>query len=338
MSQVRDVSVTVNRIPQVATQSSFGLPLILATNAVVAYAKYNDIDEVVVNFADTTDAYKMAKAMFDQGLSQLAILGIDYETGVDPVTDLTDALETLEATNDEWYFVLCTEQGDSDIAEIADNYIATKKKLYFADTTTLGLSATLTKDRTVILYKDDVTDFPASAWVGVGAQNLPGTQTWKFMTLIDIDEDAVITESQITTLHTDGGNTYIEALGKKYTSNGQTVNNEFIDVIRTADYLESNITTEVFNLLVDSKKVPFTQDGINQIANEVTKVLKQATTDGIIATDTSDNGEFEVTIPNINDISDTDKTNRVLNGISANVVLSGAIHSTSITINLVLSI
>lgn len=338
MSKVRDVSVTINRTAQTTTQSNFGLPLILATNAVVAYAKYTTLAEVEVNFADTTNAYKMASAIFDQGLGEIAILGIDYTSGTDPVTDLTDALETLEATNDEWYFVLCEEQGDDEITEIANNYIASKKKIYVADTTTIGLAATLTNERSIILYKDDITDFPASAWVGVGAKETPGTQTWKFMTLSGISEDTTITEAQITQLHTDGGNAYVNALNKDYTSNGQCVDNEFIDIVRTADYLESNITTNVFNLLVDSKKVPFTQDGINQIANEITKVLQESVTLGIISTDISGNGEYTLTVPNINDISDTDKANRVLNGISANVVLSGAVHSTNITINLVFSI
>jgi len=335
---VRDVNVTVNRFTQAITQAGFGLPLILSTTGgVKAYAEYTDIADVALDYISTTNAYKMAAALFAQGLAKIAIVGIAFTQGVDPASDLTDALNLLRQTNDDWYFLLCEEQGDAEITELATNFINSVQKIYFADTETIGLAATLTSDRAVIMYKGDISDWPSAAWVGLGAKYDPGTITWKFKTLNGVAK-VDLTETQISTLHTDGGNTYISALGINYTSEGQVSNNEFIDIIRSADFLDARITESVFGLLVRTKKVPYTQEGINQVAAAMNSVLLSAVNLGIIATNPAGKGEYTLTIPDINSISDNDKANRILTGISADVVLAGAIHSVNLTVNLVLSL
>lgn len=336
---VRDITVNVNRFTSAVSQAGFNLPLILSTtHTAQAYAEFTSIADVAVVYPNTTEAYKMANAMFAQGLDKVAILGIEYETGVDPVSDLTTALTTLQQTQNDWYFLTCEEQGDADITELSTNFIGGNDKLYFADSTTLALAAALTSARTAILAKDDVTDYPASAWIGKCSPFRPGTITWKFKELTGVAADTTITEAQITQLHTDGGNAYISALGRNYTSEGQVTNNEFIDILRAADYLEARITEALFLLFLNSPKVPYTQQGIDSIAGSFIGVLAQAASDGILATDDSGAGLYTTVIPDIDDVPAADKAARTLNGISANAVISGAVHDVEVTLNLVLQL
>lgn len=335
---VRDVKVTVNRLMQAVSQKGFGLPLILATNAVVPYSEYTDISQVAVDYNATTNAYEEASALFAQGIDKIAMFGILYTDGVTPVADLTNALNNLRITKDDWYFLICDVSSNIVITELSNNFVGSAGKLYFSNTNDLTLPATLTSDRTIIVVKDDITDNPASGWVGEGAKHIPGTITWKFKTLSGIISDNTITEAQITQLHADGGNTYIKSLGVNYTSEGQTTSNDFIDIIRTADYIEARLTEDIFQLLTSSLKIPYTQDGINQIASTVMKRIQIFLALDIVAKDDGGNGIYNMSIPNINDIPANDKANRILTGISVNLVLAGAIHSTNVTINLVLEL
>lgn len=335
---VRDITITINRQVQAIEQANFGDVLILATNADVSYGVYTDLASVAQAFAAGTAAHSMSAALFAQGIPRVAILGVSYTSGTDPVTALTTALTTLQQSQDGWYFLLCDQQGDDEITELSNNFISAQQKMYFADTTNIGLVATLNNDRTVVIYKDDITDYPAAAWVGVGAQNQPGTASWKFNVLNGVAFDSTITEAQIQTLHGDGGNAYIRALGTNYTSNGIAADGSFIDIVRASDYLQSRIVEAIFGLQIRSKKVPFTQDGINQVGAEISGVLQGAVTDGIIAVDAGGNGEFTLSLPAITDIAANDKAAGLLQGITADIVLSGAVLEIRATLNIVLEL
>ena len=53
------------------------------------------------------------------------------------------------------------------------------------------------------------------------------------------------------------------------TQNGKVAAGEWIDVIRFRDWLQEEITVNVFNALVNSDKVPYTDDGIAIIETQI---------------------------------------------------------------------
>jgi hypothetical protein len=75
-------------------------------------------------------------------------------------------------------------------------------------------------------------------------------------------------------------------------------------------------------LLVNSPKVPYTNAGITAIEGEIRRSLTEGVTNDFIATEPA----FTVTTPNVSDVSQADKANRVLRNVTFQATLSGAIH------------
>ena len=333
---IKDVSVVITRETAALTQAGFGMPLILATDKDLAYKEYTDISSVATDYVDTTEAYKMANAIFAQSPrpEKIAILGVLYDSGTGSPAELTSALNTLVETNNDWYFLLCEEQGDLEITALS-GWIDAQKKIYFAATSNKLLAGTLTSERTAILFSDSPTEHPDAAWIGKCAPQDPGSITWKFKTLNGITPVSIAV-ADLTQLHTDHGNTYITKLGISQASEGYVTSGEYIDVIRSQDFIEARMIENVSRILYTQPKVPYTNAGISQIASGVNSTLKLATSNGIIAKDDAGQGQFTVTVPRKQDIPDNDVAARKLSGIKWTAVLAGAIHA--VTINGALSL
>lgn len=328
---ITDVEVIVTRETQPLTQAGFGMPLILATHAVVPYAEYTSIADVTEDYPETTAAYKIAARVLGQSPrpSRIAMAGVEY---VDDPTTLTTALNDLVQTHNDWYFLLCDQQSD-DVITALSGWIDTQKKLYFASTDNLNLAASLESENTVIMYHDDPTQYPAEGWVGRCAPELPGSITWKFKTINGITA-ANIKAGELAQLHEDGGNSYIRKLGVLQTSEGLTTSGEYIDVIRSQHFIEARLVEQVMNLFINSGKVPYDNSGIAMVVAACESVMKQATDQGIIARDDDGNGLWTVTAPRREDIPATDIAARKLDGVVIEATLAGAIHSATIRVTL----
>ena len=78
----RDWDITITRDTRAVSQSGFGKVLILATSQEHPFTSYRDIDEVMKDFDETTEAYAMASRILGQTPrpSEIAILGVSYWT------------------------------------------------------------------------------------------------------------------------------------------------------------------------------------------------------------------------------------------------------------------
>lgn len=328
---ITDVEVIVTRETQPMTQAGFGMPLILATNGKKEYAEYTNIADVADDYPETTAAYQIASRVFGQSPSpsRIAIVGVEYED--DPL-ELTTVLNDLVQTNDDWYFLLCDQQEDAVITALS-GWVDTQKKLYFASTDNLNLAADLESENTVIMYHDDPTQYPAEGWVGRCAPELPGSITWKFKTINGVSA-ANIKAGELAQLHEDGGNSYVRKLGVLQTSEGLVTSGEYIDVIRSQHFIEARLVEEVMRLFINSGKVPYDNSGIAMVVAACESVMKQATTQGIIARDDDGNGLWTVTAPRREDIPASDIAARKLDGVVIEATLAGAIHSATIRVTL----
>lgn len=77
---INDVTINISSATRTVSSESFGMPLILATNATLPYKEYSSLNEVVVDYATNTNAYKIASAIFAQNPSpaKIAIIGQIY--------------------------------------------------------------------------------------------------------------------------------------------------------------------------------------------------------------------------------------------------------------------
>ena len=333
---IKDVNVIVTRETAVLTQAGFGLPMILATNADKDYEEYVDLASVAEDYAESTTAYKMANAIFGQTPrpERVAIYGVDHDPGVDAPADLVAALNTLVDTKNDWYFLMCDLNADAIVTALS-NWVNAQRKLYAVTTQSLALAGTLESERTFIQYHDDPEMFAAEAWVGRCAPELPGSITWKNQQLNGILEPEIGTAAMVQ-LHQDGGNTIKRQLGVLVTSEGWvTTGTEYIDVMRSSDFIEARLTEAVTRLLIVKGKVPYDNTGIAQVVAACEPVLQQASEQGIVAFD-DEAGEFmwSITAPRRENIPVSDIAARKLDNVRIEVTLAGAIHSVTLRVTL----
>lgn len=324
------VDVTITRQTKAVSQKGFGLTLILSTDKDANYAEYTDIAGIGEEFGTNSETYKLASVIFGQEPKpeKVAVLGVLYNSGSDTPDELTAALNELIKTNNDWYYLTCTEHGDAEITELAE-WVATQKKLYFASTSNQTLASTLNNQRTILLVHNQPETYPAEAWVGACSPLEIGSYTWTFKTLNGIQPAAYDTTT-VTAIENANASTYIREGGVNITSKGVTTSGDYIDIIQGQDYIEARMTENVFGLLVRSPKVPFVDGGIAMVVAEVEKTLKDGANKGIIAKDEDGNPLYSVKAPKAADISTNDKANRLLPDIEWEATIAGAVEKVKI--------
>ena len=153
------------------------LPLILSFEGAFAYKEYNKAEDVAKDFTTASSpTLAAAQKLFDQikvencpgRTKKVAIFGLASDSTAKAVTD---ALDTLRETNDDWYFLIPAGATDTIITALSTWASATvltlaqlesgmveSEKLLIAQTKTKSLINTAMKanKQTVICYNHDV--------------------------------------------------------------------------------------------------------------------------------------------------------------------------------------
>jgi hypothetical protein len=188
--------------------------------------------------------------------------------------------------------------------------------------------------RTSLWFHSSASAFIDAAVAGRMLPALPGSATWKFKALAGIAVDS-FSATERTNLLGKNANGYEELGGRGYSFDGTTAVGEWIDVVHGIDRLYSRIQELIFGAQLANDKIPYTQQGLNLLGSLVEAALQESVAAGFIArTRTLDDGSvqspaFTVTVPNIADISSSDRESRVVpsgNAITFEATLAGAIH------------
>jgi hypothetical protein len=188
-------------------------------------------------------------------------------------------------------------------------------------------------DRSVgVFYLDPTTnaddaesgEYIHAAWPGEALPYDAGSQTWKFKTLTGVPSYS-LTSAQEDAIHDKNGNIYTPVAGVSITSNGTVASGEYIDVIRGIDWIVAAMQETIFGELVNLRKIPLNDGGIQVITGLVRGVLVDAADQEIIDVDS-----IVVTAPDAADISTADKAARTLPDVTFTATLSGAIHKVEI--------
>lgn len=285
---------------------------------------------------------------------RITAIDISSLTGVTAATVTQDqygsAVETWDtglnaiiASDDDWYALIATTRTKADILLLAA-VIETKIKIYIActgeadvkngvaDNTLLSLKA-LTYDRTGYLYSADYANFPEAAWLGGQLPKDPGSITWKFKPLTGITPDT-LTATEFGNIDNNYGNTYETVGGQNIISSEATVvSGEYIDIIRGTDWLQVNMQTDLFALLVNEDKVPFTNAGGGAIEGIIKYWMDRAESSSVNLLVL---GESVINVPDVADIPPADRAARLFSGSTFSGTYAGAVHK--ITVNGKLSI
>lgn len=157
-----------------------------------------------------------------------------------------------------------------------------------------------------------------------------GSETWKFKQLASV-VPSNITSTTSDKLENDHLNYFAEYGSRNITMNGQVLAGEWIDVIRFRDWLQDDMQYRIYNLLIMNTKIPYTNQGIALVENQMIASLKAGQAAGGIAPDEFDsdgvlNPGFTVDVPNSMDLSASEKASRALTGCKFSARLAGAIH------------
>lgn len=325
----KDFVVNINKLTKAISQKGFGLPLILGTSKAVPYALYGGIDEVGKAFGAESEEYKIAARMFGQNPApqEIAILGVLYD---DSPTTLIEALNTLIDTDNDWYFLVCSENSN-DVVQALSSWIDTQMKVYGVTTQDLSLPALIESEQTFVMYHHDVNSYVAEGLISLAATNDPGSITFKFKTVNGV-QASNIASTELAQLHEDGGFSYVRKMGVLQTSEGITTSGEYIDVVMGEHWIKSKMEEECMYLAINNKKIPYDNTGISMLAGVARDVLTRATNMGIVQRDDdTDKGVFTIDIVKREDVPKNDIANRVYNGCRWTASLAGAIHSGTIS-------
>lgn len=277
------------------------------------------------------------------------VAGVAYSANVDTRQSMAFAtaqtvaedLADIQQSEDGWYGLVLTDRTQANV-EAAAAYIEAVKKVFLTASDDADIiDETLASDTTSIaavlkaagyarsgcLYSANAdTSYPDAAALAAVLTLDPGSWTLKFKTMAGITVDK-LSSTQRTNALAKKCNIYEEVGGVNIVENGTVAEGEWLDIIVFVDWLDSRITEEVYALLVNQLKVPYTDSGIAAIEAEIKGVLQQGVAVGGIANDPA----FTITVPKAADVSSTDKANRELNNVKFTATLAGAIHAVNIS-------
>ena len=262
--------------------------------------------------------------------------GEDAPTALEPVADTLD--RALNRTG--WYGIAPAGIDPEDYKAIADWTEANEKLFGFPVQSTGKPLDTSAYMRTFALYASigeddgdstpDTTKYAHVAWFCKCFNYEPGSGTWALKTL-NLIEPASLTGTDMQDMKEQNINYYTTYAGKNVTQGGKTLGGEWIDVIRFRDWLKNDMQYRLFNLLYTHPKIPYTDEGISLVQNQMIASLTQGQRQGGIAPDEFDeDGKlipgFTVTVPLAATLTAADRASRVLSGCKFHARLAGAIH------------
>ena len=276
--------------------------------------------------------------------------GIDAET-------VTDSLTALEEVNSSWYgFAFTKEVRDNviinsgDAVEDAADWAEARVKVFFSATndeltynsvSTSDISYILSQkglSRTLMVFSSKPDEYPEASIAGRAfsvdftAGNPSITLKFKQLPGITVEN---LSLNQKNALDAKNCNVYVDIVGNTMLAEGTVIGGRFFDEIHGIDWLQNAIQTNVFGALFTSRKIPYTDKGIQILAQQVRNALAEGVTAGLLAPGTDANGIFlgegyrVSTVPE-SEVNQSDKEARAYNGLSFVALGAGAIHSVTV--------
>ena len=341
---------------------------IKVSGEVLQIASITDATNLVLEVAPAVDFSAASGIVFDQNdlVAELTLTndpvvqgqqdGFVYTWDTAGLEDLATAMAAIRADDDSWYAMAYTNHTTTEQENLAA-IIETIDKLYFVSSQTassldlvndsnpaaaddiMGKLEEANYDRTAGVYGATTdTDYREMAVLGAKMVAEPGQTNWMWTNLNGQTSDN-LTSTQSDNVLNKNGNTYETYAGVDILRAGTVASGEFIDIIRGADYLRSNIWSEVLRLNVvvsnQGSKIPLTDAGVQQIVAVVDAQLKRAQREGFIKPYLlQDDGTgnyntieaYEIKVDPVDSIPANQRAKRIAPTISFVAVLAGAVN------------
>lgn len=303
-------------------------------------AKIAAVEGVASATVDTLTITVTAEAGYTLSLTGFAVtLGASQATVTIATTTagttVADALDDIAADVNDWYGLILTSRVEADVitaavwAEASNKVFITASNAADLLTTATDDLASNIQDRalkgTLVLYHQTSSEFADAALMGRFFGTDPGASIVKFLQLAGITASP-ITDSQKANLWAKNGNTYATVGGQNIVENGATGSGQFLDSTRNLAYLQARAQEAIYGLLVRVNKIPFTDQGVQQVVSELRGVLARMVSEGVLAADPAP----VVTYPKVADVSANDRAARLLPDINFTAREGGAVQGVEV--------
>ncbi len=344
-----------NQIP--IGQANFRIPLIVGQGGTGngptdEYNVYNSVTALTAAYDRTNNPriVRWAEYMFSNGASRVAVLKV---SGRAPSNgELSTALDNI-AGEDFFYVCMTSREGTgstpegvagdrADVAGWCDSndrfFLATSNAGETATSIESDLNNNLQFDQLYFLAFEnagaslDSIDRPVdAAMAGRLASNFPGSLNFKFQQLEGVGASDY-TATEISTIEGANGAVYLSKLGEPQTSQGFEPTGGYADIAIIKLWMNARFTESFFSVALAQDKIPYTAQGAEQVRQTIEDVLQEGVEEHLVARDAEGIPDYSINIPDIADISESDRTNRVLPDVEINTRLAGAVDQVDYTV------
>lgn len=330
------------------------------TPAVVTYGKYGF--EVTSPTAGVSSTITAATGEAAESLGLLA-----YQAKVGNGVAIEGVVESLAAVSvlGTKYVGLVLHKDFRDILVAADaednmvaigSFAAANKRIFMNTTNALATIGPVSGPATVAdelksstnryvltSFSKNPSLYPSAAVFGRAATvNFSGVNTTLTMNLKQLS--GVTAENLTPAEYANLKSRYCSAvvqIGKSVNAytDSRMASGSWLDTTHGLLWLENRCEVDLFNLLYQSTtKIPFTNSGINTVVATLDRSLAAAVRNGLAASGYLPDGTFlpegyRITAPSLEDIPSGDKGNRLLQGLTFDMVGAGALHEVTVSGN-----
>lgn len=342
MASAQDyVNVTITRETPTITRAGFGSLLFIGETddgsggpkSGEKVKEYANQDEVLNDFDSSDPEAEASNLYFSQSIKPEKIY-IGFKASGD---DYSTTIDDIRIINNDWYAIAIESRTTADISDAAIKVQSLNNLLLVASDEADILDPNVSSDvattlldnnysRTALMYKANAADpkFIECAWAGKLLPKNPGSVTWAYNTLSGVSADP-LNKTEIGAAEDKRASYYVTIAGSDNTFAGYTSDSGgFIDITRGSDWLQIRIAEDIISELNQQDKIPY-QGGSSILENIIRARLDDAVAKNIITDD------YEVTVPQASEQSETDRANRLFNDVTFSATLTGAVHRVTIS-------
>jgi len=340
-----DVATTLSTAltPAVVTYGAYGFEVTSPTSGASSTltAALGDVAEATGLLSHQS---KVSNGLAIEGVSEslaaASVAGIDY-VGLVLHKDMRD--------------VLIADNADDNMVAIG-TFAAASKRIFMNTTNNLAVIGPVSGPNTVAdelkastnryvlttFSKNPALYSSASVFGRAASVNFSGTGT---TLTLNLKQMTGITAEDLTPAeYANMKSRYVSAvvqIGKTVNAytDSRMASGSWLDTTHGLLWLENRCEVDLFNLLYQTTtKVPFTQAGINTVVAVLDRSLQAAVRNGLCGPGFLPDGRYlpegyEIIAPALGDIPSGDKGNRILQGITFNMVGAGALHEVLVSGN-----
>lgn len=372
-SRVTNVNMTRN--DNFPTRRGFGTQLILTHTSVAGQVDatkrtklYASLSEVEADFGPSTSVYKAALSAFSQnprpirlkvGYAATPVGADDTAKKANFIASLGSILNydqafyqiTLDAAlRDQPYLDGLIEwtEAQPKIAMIDSNAVGHEDP---ANTTTISARHKGTVERTATFYHTDANEYLAASIAAYMSTRVfddaDSAYTLKFKKapgITPIDKGSAVVTAITGFVEQTGqsqsaghcANTLIDIGDQYFLVEGSTLTqNVFIDEIHATDWIIARTEEEMLGLYLNNARIPFTDQGMQQLASVPRMIMNIAVRAGLVAKDLNPvTGLYEpavvITVPSVFDVPESQRKARIAPAITVRFRYAGAVHYSTI--------